>query len=181
MVNLFSGTSMLWLTRKWNQKSCRRATGAGLEDQCNTDGQMWASKPCQLGRTAGRVGRGQGSRDSVIATEQLRRAEGENYTVLFLEQGKAWVETLIYHSSQSVVVCFGKAVLWSTNTCWAHCSQESKPSKQLWTCLDCWKAHIDKQAGEIRGTNLTVVAWGWNGVSQPVTEASSLSSSAQLI
>lgn len=144
--------------------------------------EMWASKPWQLGRTAGGVGRGRGSRDSVIATNQLCRAEEENYTLVFLEWGKAWVETLIYHhSNQSVLVCFGKAVLWSTSTCWACCSQESKPSKQLWTCLDCWKAPIDKQVGGTRGTNLAVVAWEWNGVSQPLTEASSLSPSAQLI
>lgn len=43
---------MLWLTWKWNQKSCPRVTGAGFEGQCNANEQMWASKPCQLGRRA---------------------------------------------------------------------------------------------------------------------------------
>lgn len=43
---------MLWSTGKWNQKSCPRVTGAGFEGQCNANEQMWASKPCQLGRRA---------------------------------------------------------------------------------------------------------------------------------
>lgn len=163
---------MPWLTSKWNQKSSPRVTGAVLEEQCNADEQMQASKPCHLGRTADDgVGRGQGLLPLTNSAEQNGK------TMLWSSWSLVKRGWRPYHLSQSVLVCFGKAVLWSANTCWSHRSQES----ELWTRSDCGKAHVDKQAGEIRGTGLTVLVWRRNGVSQPVAGASSLGSSPQSV
>lgn len=112
-----------------------------------------ASKSCHPGRAEDRVDMGQGGRGSVIAT--TNSAEQKGKTAIWSSWNKIKHERrlsfLIPVSQYSCVL----ERLCSTNTCRAHLSQESKPSKQLWTHSGCWKAHTDEQVGEIGRTNLS--------------------------